>query len=43
MFIRVVLIGEFKGVDLYNIFYVIGKERVLKRIKNIVKKYNIGI
>lgn len=39
--LRAVLTGETKGADLYNILYVIGKERALNRIKNTIKKYNI--
>ena len=41
--IRAVLTGEPKGADLYNVLYVIGKERALKRIKDTVKKYNIQL
>ena len=41
--IRAVLTGEPKGADLYNVLYVIGKERALKRIKDTVKKYNIAL
>ena len=41
--IRAVLTGESKGADLYNVLYVIGKERALKRIKDTITKYNIGI
>lgn len=32
--LRAVLTGQSKGADLYNILYVIGKERALKRIEN---------
>ena len=39
--LRAVLTGAAKGADLYNILYVIGKERALKRIKDTIKKYNI--
>ena len=41
--IRAVLTGEPKGTDLYNVLYVIGKERALKRIKDTVKKYSIKL
>ena len=41
--LRAVLTGAAKGADLYNILYVIGKERALKRIQDTVKKYNIEI
>ena len=41
--LRAVLTGEARGADLYNVLYVIGKERALKRIKDTVKKYNIAI
>ena len=41
--LRAVLTGATKGADLYNILYVIGKARALKRIKETVKKYNITL
>lgn len=41
--LRAVLTGAAKGADLYNILYVIGKERALKRIKDTIKKYNITL
>ena len=41
--LKAVLTGATKGADLYNILYVIGKERALKRIKDTVKKYNIAL
>ncbi|BDU49763.1 glutamate--tRNA ligase [Haliovirga abyssi] len=39
--IRAVLTGEPKGPDLYTVINVIGKTRVLKRVNNIVEKYNL--
>jgi len=41
--LRAVLTGATKGADLYNILYVIGKERALKRIQDTVKKNNIAL
>ena len=41
--LRAVLTGATKGADLYNILYVIGKERALKRIQDTIKKYNIAL
>ena len=41
--LRAVLTGATKGADLYNILYIIGKERALKRIQDTVKKYNITL
>ncbi len=39
--LRAVMTGEPRGADLYNVLYIIGKERTLKRVLNTVKKYNI--
>ncbi|MDR3259349.1 MAG: glutamate--tRNA ligase [Fusobacteriaceae bacterium] len=39
--LRAVITGQSVGTDLYNMLYVIGKERTLKRIETMVKKYNI--
>lgn len=39
--LRLVLTGETKGPDLYTIINIIGKTRVLKRVENITKKYNL--
>jgi glutamyl-tRNA synthetase len=39
--LRAVLTGLPKGVDLYNILFIIGKERTLLRIANMINKYQI--
>ncbi|MGL4393325.1 MAG: glutamate--tRNA ligase [Fusobacteriaceae bacterium] len=39
--LRAVLTGLTKGADLYNLIFIIGKERTLKRIEGMIKKYNI--
>ncbi|MGL6065103.1 MAG: glutamate--tRNA ligase [Fusobacteriaceae bacterium] len=39
--LRAVLTGLTKGADLYNLVFIIGKERTLARINNMIKKYNI--
>lgn len=39
--LRAVLTGLSKGVDLYNLLFIIGKERTLNRINMMIKQYNI--
>jgi glutamyl-tRNA synthetase len=39
--LRVVVTGQARGADLYNVISVIGRDRTLKRIKQTVEKYNI--
>ncbi len=39
--LRVVLTGQARGADLYNVISVIGRDRTLKRVKQTVEKYNI--
>lgn len=39
--LRAVLTGETKGADLYNLIFVIGKSRTIKRVENMIDKYNI--
>jgi glutamyl-tRNA synthetase len=39
--LRVVITGRGKGSELYNVVSIIGKTRTLKRINEMVKKYNI--
>lgn len=39
--IRIVLTGKTSGPDVYIVMSVIGKERVLKRVNDTIKKYNI--
>ncbi|MGM0508220.1 MAG: glutamate--tRNA ligase [Fusobacteriota bacterium] len=39
--LRVVLTGDTRGPELYSLIGVIGKERSLKRVNNIAKKYEI--
>lgn len=39
--LRAVLTGLPKGVDLYNILFIIGKERTLHRIENMINQYSI--
>ncbi len=39
--LRAVMTGKSRGADLYNVIYIIGRDRALKRIENTVKKYNI--
>lgn len=38
--LRVILTCMSKGADLYNVISIIGKERVLKRVENTIKKYS---
>jgi len=37
--LRVVITGQARGAELYNVISIIGKERTLNRIKNMVTKY----
>jgi glutamyl-tRNA synthetase len=39
--LRAALTGQPKGADLYNLIFIIGKERTLKRLRNSMKKYDI--
>jgi glutamyl-tRNA synthetase len=39
--LRVVITGQGRGSELYNVISIIGKERTLKRINSMVEKYNI--
>ena len=39
--LRAVLTGEPRGADLYNLIFIIGKERTIARIKRMMEKYNI--
>jgi len=39
--LRAVITGQSRGADLYNILYIIGKERTLCRMEKMIKKYNI--
>ena len=39
--LRAVLTGEPRGADLYNLIFIIGKERTVARIKRMIAKYNI--
>ncbi len=39
--LRAVLTGLPKGVDLFNILFIIGRDRTLARINNMIKQYNI--
>ena len=39
--LRAVLTGEPRGADLYNLIFIIGKERTIARIKRMIAKYNI--
>jgi glutamyl-tRNA synthetase len=39
--LRAVITGQSIGTDLYNMLYIIGKERTLNRIEKMIKKYNI--
>ena len=39
--LRAVITGQARGADLYNVLFIIGKERTLARIKTMVEKYNI--
>ena len=41
--LRATLTGQPKGADLYNVLYVIGRDRALKRIKDTVAKYKIEL
>ena len=40
--IRAVLTGKARGADLYTVIGIIGKERVLKRVRKSKENYNIG-
>jgi glutamyl-tRNA synthetase len=39
--LRAVITGQAIGTDLYNILYVIGRDRTLQRIERMIKKYHI--
>lgn len=39
--LRAVMTGQARGADLYNILYIIGKDRAIKRMETTIKKYNI--
>ncbi len=39
--LRAVLTGKAKGADLYNLIFIIGKERTLGRLKRMIAHYNI--
>ena len=39
--LRVVITGQGRGAELYNVISIIGKERTLNRINSMIKKYNI--
>lgn len=39
--LRVVVTGQSRGAELYNVISIIGKERTLNRIRNTVAKYNV--
>ncbi|MGL4945644.1 MAG: glutamate--tRNA ligase, partial [Fusobacteriaceae bacterium] len=39
--LRAVLTGLPKGADLYNIVFIIGKERTLNRINHMIEQYKI--
>lgn len=39
--LRAVITGQARGADLFNVLYIIGKERTLKRMKTMIAKYNV--
>lgn len=39
--LRVVITGQARGAELYQVISIIGRDRTLDRIKNMVKKYNL--
>jgi len=39
--LRAMITGQSRGADLYNILYIIGKERTLGRMEKMIKKYNV--
>ncbi|WP_319371224.1 glutamate--tRNA ligase [uncultured Ilyobacter sp.] len=39
--LRVVITGQARGAELYQVISIIGRDRTLERIKNMVKKYNL--
>ncbi len=39
--LRAILTGEPKGADLYNLIFIIGKERTVNRVKRMMAKYNV--
>lgn len=39
--LRAVITGQARGADLFNVLYIIGKERTLKRMKAMIAKYNV--
>lgn len=39
--LRAVITGQSRGADLYNVLYIIGRDRTLNRILNTVKRYDI--
>ena len=41
--LRAVMTGQARGADLYNVLYVIGKERAIKRIHTMLDKKGIQL
>ena len=39
--LRAVITGQARGAHLFNVLYIIGKERTLKRMKTMIAKYNV--
>jgi glutamyl-tRNA synthetase len=39
--LRVVVTGQSRGADLYNVISVIGRERTLKRVRQTIEKYDV--
>lgn len=39
--LRAMMTGQARGADLYNVLYIIGKDRTLKRMEKMISKYNV--